>query len=77
MKTLTDKQLEVLRAGIIGGVSIKYETVWLLQGRPVTSTVKSLIRRGLMSSSYYSGGEAAANLTDVGRTILKEIDEES
>jgi molybdenum-dependent DNA-binding transcriptional regulator ModE len=71
---LTTKQREVLMARSIEGVCVHYRWMWLLNGEPVTRQVRALLNRGLMTSTYYSGGKGATNLTDAGRRVVAEYE---
>lgn len=67
---LTKKQREVLEREGVEGMTFRYSTIWMLDGKEVSGVVRQLMRKRLMHASYYRGGRASAWITDEGRKIL-------
>jgi hypothetical protein len=69
---LSPAQRGILERQGVWGEVIRYETRWVVEGQRVTGTVNSLLRRGLMSATYYRRNQCAATITASGRKALGE-----
>ena len=68
---LTKKQREVLSLHSVNGVCVRYVWHWTANGEPVSRQVAALLSKGFMNASYYKGGTATANISDMGRIALE------
>ena len=68
---MTADHYEIMQEGV-NATCINGVWHWTRKGVPCGRIVNSLLKRGLMSATYYTGGRASAWITDEGRKLLKE-----